>query len=205
MTLAERMIAKVPTLSLDEARRVHARAIAKNEPALAAACDAHIAALGANLPRAKSNSDQRGQAQRTPAVAEAALALLIEDYQAGKDPTTYRELADRLGFHDTTKLRWFGQVTDLIDAACAYADVPSFALLRVLTADGQINQEAWSRPHQIGWRDKIIAKANAANWTDADFDKIRNALGFFASMGFGNIKAWAYVGAHRDVAKWATA
>jgi hypothetical protein len=204
MNLAERMIAKVPTLSLDEARRVRARAIAKNEPALEAACEAHIAALCANRPRAKSDSGQRGQAQRTPAVAEAALDMLIEDYQAGKEPTTYRDLADRLGFHDSTKLRWFGQVTDLIDAACAYANVPSFALVRVRTADGQINQEAWSRPHQIGWRAKIVAKAHAG-WTEADFDKIRNALGFFASMGFGNIKAWAYVEANRDVAKWATA
>ena len=67
---------------------------------------------------------------KTHVLAEQALTILIEDYKAGKDPTTYTELARRCGF-EGQNVRVFGQVTDLIDAACALADVPSFALVRV--------------------------------------------------------------------------
>jgi hypothetical protein len=68
---------------------------------------------------------------KTHVVAEQVLSILIEDYKAGNDPTTYGELARRCGFEGQQNGRWFGQVTDLIDAACALADVPSFALVRV--------------------------------------------------------------------------
>ena len=60
---------------------------------------------------------------KTHTVAEQALKLLIEDYKAGKDPTTYGELGQRCGFDGQQNARWFGQVTDLIDAACALAGV----------------------------------------------------------------------------------
>jgi hypothetical protein len=54
---------------------------------------------------------------KTHIVAEQALQMLIEDYKAGKDATTYGQLARRGGFEGQQNARWFGQVTDLIDAS----------------------------------------------------------------------------------------
>ena len=79
---------------------------------------------------------------KTHAFAEEALAILIDDYNAGLPPTTYSELARRCGF-EGQNVRVFGQVTDLIDGAGALADVPSFALVRVRQAKGNVNDKAW--------------------------------------------------------------
>ena len=108
---------------------------------------------------------------KTHVVAEQALAMLIEDYKAGLHPTTYGELARRCAF-EGQNARWFGQVTDLIDAACALAGVPSFALVRVREANGNVNDAAWRKAYSH-LRDHIIARAKAGKWTDEDFTKIR--------------------------------
>ena len=84
---------------------------------------------------------------KTHIVAEQALQMLIEDYKAGKNPTTYGELARRCGFEGQQNARWFGQVTDLIDAACALAGVPSFALVRVREASQDVNRAAWRKEY----------------------------------------------------------
>ena len=127
--------------------------------------------------------------------------MLIEDYKTGKDPTTYGELARRCGF---APARWFGQVTDLIDAACALAGVPSFALVRVRTADRNINHKAW-RKRYSHLRDRIIRTARAGAWTDEDFTKVRDALAVFSANGFGNTKAWDYVWERINMEAWAGA
>jgi hypothetical protein len=92
---------------------------------------------------------------KTHIVAEQALQMLIEDYKAGKDATTYGQLARRCGFEGQQNARWFGQVTDLIDAACALAGVPSFALVRVREANGYVNHAAWRKEYSH-LRDRII-------------------------------------------------
>jgi hypothetical protein len=100
---------------------------------------------------------------KTHIIAEQALQMLIEDYKAGTDPTTYGELARRCGFDGQQNARWFGQVTDLIDAACALARVPSFALVRVREANGDVNRAAWRKEHSH-LRDHIIATALSGSW-----------------------------------------
>jgi hypothetical protein len=70
--------------------------------------------------------------------------------------------------------RWFGQVTDLIDAACALAGVPSFALVRVREASGNVNDAAWRKEYSH-LRDRIIAMALAGVWTDEDFGSLTSA------------------------------
>ena len=114
-----------------------------------------------------------GGPMKTHVVAEQALSALIDDYKTGLPPTTYTELAQRCGIEGN--VRWFGQVTDIIDAACALAEVPSFALVRVLAADHQINHAAWRKQYSY-LRDIIIDNAKKASWTDEDFRKIAEAL-----------------------------
>jgi len=138
---------------------------------------------------------------KTHVVAEQALPMLIEDYKAGRPPTTYGELARRCGFEP---YRWFGQVTDLIDAACALAGVPSFALVRVLEANGHINDDAWRKEYSH-LRDRIIATAQAGRWTDEDFTKIGDALAVLSAQAFSNKKAWNDAFRQIDVEDWAGA
>ena len=123
---------------------------------------------GKNTPIPRSNATMKPM--KTHVVAEQALAMLIEDYKAGLNPTTYGELALRCGFEGHRNGRWFGQVTDLMDAACALAGVPSFALVRVREANGDINDAAWRKQYSH-LRDHIIAIALAGVWTDEDFAK----------------------------------
>jgi hypothetical protein len=125
---------------------------------------------------------------------------LVEDYKARLHPTTYGQLARRC---DLEPGRWFGQVTDLIDAACALAGVPSFALVRVCEASGNVNEEAWRKEYSH-LRDRIIATALAGEWTEEDFTKIRDALAVFSAHAFGNKKAWAYVFAYLVKSTWRT-
>ena len=61
----------------------------------------------------------------------------------------------------------------MIDAACALAKVPSFALFRVRAADGKVNDAAWRGEYEH-LRDRIIASAEVGAWTDEDFIKIRD-------------------------------
>ena len=68
---------------------------------------------------------------KTHVIVEQALEILIDDYKANKEPITYGGLAGQCGYGPTVNSRVFGQVTDLIDAACALAGIPSFALVRV--------------------------------------------------------------------------
>jgi hypothetical protein len=139
---------------------------------------------------------------KTQIVAEQALTILIEDYTAGRDNTTYGELAQRCGFDGQQNGRWFGQVTDLIDAACALAGVPSFALARVREANGNVNHAAWRKEYSH-LRDRVIATALAGLWTDEDFTKIQDALAVFSAHGFGNRKAWNYVHGRINMEAWA--
>jgi hypothetical protein len=139
---------------------------------------------------------------KTHVVAEQALALLIEDYKAALPPTSYGDLARRCGFEGPQNGRWFGQVTQLIDIACALACVPSFALVRVRTENGDINDAAW-RGEYSHLRDRIIATARAGVWTDEDFTKIHDALAVFSVHAFGHKKAWDYVRGQIKVEDWA--
>ena len=135
------------------------RARAAGMPALAAACEERAKALKPlRVSRVKSTAAHRSRVPRAPMkthiVAEQALTMMIAEYKAGLPPTTYGELARRCGFEGQQNARWFGQVTDLIDAACALAGVPSFALVRVREANGGVNDAAWRhsarRYHQYG-------------------------------------------------------
>jgi Protein of unknown function DUF262/HNH endonuclease len=139
---------------------------------------------------------------KTHILAEQALQMLIEDYKAGKDPTTYGQLARRCGFEGQQNARWFGQVTDLIDAACALAGVPSFALVRAREANRHVNHAAWRKEYSH-LRDRIIATALAGSWADEDFTNVRDALAVFSANGFGNKRAWNYVWGRINMEAWA--
>lgn len=177
--------------------------------ALAAACKERANMLKPiRTPRVRNTIPPGSSAakalMKTHIVAEQALQLLIEDYKAGKDPTTYGELGRRCGFEGQQNARWFGQVTDLIDAACALAGVPSFALVRVREANGDVNHAAWRKEYSH-LRDRIITTALAGSWTDDDFTKLRDALAFLSANGFGNKKAWNYVWGQINMETWASA
>jgi hypothetical protein len=177
-------------------------------PALAAACEERAKILKPfKAPSAKKTTPS-GKATKVPmkthVVAQQALTMLIEDYKAGLQPTTCGELACRCGFEGQQNARWIGQVTDLIDAACALAGVPSFALVRVRDASGNANDAAWRKEYSQ-LRDPIIARALAGVWTDEDFTKIHDALAVFSAHGFGNKKAWVYVFGQVKVEDWAGA
>jgi len=180
------------------------RAIKEGLPALAAACEERAKTLKPiKTPRVRKTTTRGDTAlMKTHVVAEQVLPILIEDYNAGNDPSTYGELARRCGFEGQQNGRWFGQVTDLIDAACALADVPSFALVRVLTSKNEINDAAWRKEHSH-LRDLIIETARGGSWTDADFTKIEDALAVFSAHAFGNKKAWQYVFGQINMEDWA--
>lgn len=176
-------------------------------PALVAACEERAKAL--KPPResgVKSTAGHRRRVPRAPMkthiVAEQALTMLLAEYDAGLPPTTYGELARRCGFEGQQNARWFGQVTDLIDAACALAGVPSFALVRVREVNGDVNDAAW-RHEYSPLRDQIIARALAGKWIDEDFTKIGDALAVFSANGLGNKKAWEYVWGQINMEAWA--
>ncbi|MFO1133738.1 MAG: hypothetical protein U1E30_00795 [Rhodoblastus sp.] len=173
------------------------RAMKAGMPALAAACEERAKALKPpKVAGAKKSLTPRPKLAKAPMkthrVAEQALEMLIEDYNAGLPPTTYGELAIRCGFEGQHNSRWFGQVTDLIDAACALSGVPSFALVRVREANGNVNNAAWRKEYSH-LRDKVIATALAGAWTDEDFTKVRDALSVFSAHALGNKRAWEYV------------
>ncbi len=204
------LIATVANIHDTEALlRFAQRAEKEGMPALAAACKERAETLKPiRMPRVRKTMTPGSNAakalMKTYIVAEQALQMLIEDYKAGKDPTTYGELARRCGFEGQQNARWFGQVTDLIDAACALAGVPSFALVRVREANGDVNHAAWRKEYSH-LRDHVIATALAGSWTDADFTKVRDALAVFSTNGFGNKKAWNYVWGRINMEAWAGA
>jgi hypothetical protein len=174
--------------------------------ALAAACEERARVL---KPARISGSFKRVTASRhkagkTNAVAEQALPMLISDYIGGLPPTTYGELLKRCGIEEKQgNARWFGQVTDLIDAACALADLPSFALVRVREANGKINKAAWTTNSFSHLRERIVARAEAGQWSEKDFTKIYDALADFTARGLGNKKAWEYVRTKIKMEDWA--
>jgi hypothetical protein len=197
-------VAKIPDVA--GCLRFAERAMNQGMPALAAACEDRAKTLKPfKAPRVSRTPLPRGEAakaaMRTHIVAEQALTILIDDYKAGLGPTTYGKLARRCDFEGPRNARWFGQVTQLIDIACALAGVPSFALVRVRTQNDNINDAAW-RGEYSHWRDRIIARARAGVWTDEDFSKIRDGLAVFSAHGFGHKKAWDYVRRQINVEKW---
>jgi len=141
----------------------------------------------------------------TVTVAQQALKILADDYNAGRPATTYGELARRCGYAVGQNVQWMGQVTQLIDIACALADVPSFALVRVCTKkNGKINDDSWRTGEYADLRNKIIARAQSPEgWTDDDFERISNGLAYFSAHALGNKKAWAYVRGQINVEDWA--
>ena len=183
------------------------RAMRAAMPELAAACEERAKILKPFKERGGKKAP-RGQTalvpMKTHVIAEQALKMLIEDYKTGLHPTTYGELARRCGFGGQQNGRWFGQVTDLIDAACALAGVLSFALVRVREANGNVNDAAWRKEYGH-LRDRIIQTALAGVWTDEGFTKIENALAVFSAHAFGNKKAWAYVQGQIKMEDWAGA
>lgn len=204
------LIAKVPNIHDAEGCLLFAqRAMEAGMPTLAAACKERANTLrfakvpgGEKAPKPRSKLSQKPM--KTHIVAEQALTMMIEDYNAGLHPTTYGELARRCGFDGQQNARWFGQVTDLIDAACALAGVPSFALVRVREANGDVNVAAWRKEYSH-LRDRIITRAMAGLWTDEHFTRIRDALAVFSAYRFGNKKAWNYVLGQINVEDWAGA
>lgn len=193
------------------------RARAAGMPALVAACEERAKALKPlRVSGVKSTAGRtppggewmvhRSRVPRAPLkthiVAEQALTMLIAEYDAGLPPTTYGELARRCGF-EGQDARWFGQVTDLIDAACALAGVPSFALVRVREVNGDVNDDAWRHNIYSHLRDQIIARALAGKWIDEDFTKMRDALAVFSANCLGNKKAWGYVLGQINMEAWA--
>ncbi|MDR3570971.1 MAG: hypothetical protein P4L81_02100 [Candidatus Pacebacteria bacterium] len=180
------------------------RALKAGMIALAAACEERAKALKPNkaIGVKKGLPKKEKTPMKTHVVSEQALMILIEDYKAGCAPTTYGDLAQRCGFEGGQNVRWFGQVTDLIDAACALANVPSFALVRVREANGNINEAAWRKEYSH-LRDQVIATALAGVWTDEDFTKINDALAVFSAHAFGNKKAWNYVQGLINMESWA--
>ena len=126
-------------------------------PALATACIER----GKELKRLKATGVKKiaspgsgvaTEPMKTHVVAGQTLAIELirerEDYETGLPPTTYGDLSLRCGFEGQHNARWFGQVTDLIDAACALAGVPSFALVRVREASGEVNHAASAQRKQ---------------------------------------------------------
>jgi hypothetical protein len=187
------------------------RARAAGMPALVAACEERAKALRALKPLRLSGvrftAAHSGRVPREPMIthtaAEQTLTILIAQYNAKLPPTTYGELARRCGFERDKSIRWFGQVTDLIDAACALAGVPSFALVRVHKADGHhVNEDAWQKQYSH-LRDQIIARALNGKWTDEDFTKMRDALAVFSANRLGNKRAWKHVWEQIDMEAWA--
>ena len=80
--------------------------------------------------------------------------------------------------------------------------MPSFALVRVLTSNNEINDAALRK--ECGHpRDLIIETARAGSWTDADFAKVGDALAFFLAHAIGNKKAWQYVYRRINMKEWA--
>jgi hypothetical protein len=199
------LIATVANIDDAEAcLRFAQRAMKEGMPALADACKERAKTLKPIKapPVRKTMTPGSTALMKTQIVAEQALPILIEDYKAGKNPTTYGELAQRCGFEGQQNGRWFGQVTDLIDAACALAGVPSFALARVREANGNVNDAAWRKEYGH-LRDRIIATALAGSWTREDFKKIQDALAVFSAHGLGNKKAWKYVHGRINMEAWA--
>jgi hypothetical protein len=185
------------------------RARTAGMPALVTACEERAKALkplrvsGVKLTAARRSGAPRAS-MKTHIVAEQALTMMIAEYNAGSPPTTYGELARCCGFEGQQNARWFGQVTDLIDAACALAGVPSFALVRVREVNGDVNDAAWRHNIYSHLRDQIIASALTGKWIDEDFTKIRDALAVFSAHGLGNKKAWNYVWGQISMDAWAS-
>lgn len=180
------------------------RARAAGMLALAAACEERAKVLKpVSGVRAVRRIGTPRAPMKTHLVAEQALTMMIADYNAGLPPITYGELARRCGFEGQQNARWFGQVTDLIDAACALAGVPSFALVRVREANGDVNDAAWRHNLYSHLRDQIIATALAGKWKAEDFTKISDALAVFSANGLGNKKAWDYVMGQISMEAWA--
>lgn len=203
------LIAVAATLeTVGECERLAQRAGAIGMRALVTACEERAKALNpVRISGAMNKAAQRGKAPRealkTHTVAEQALATLINDYKAGLPPITYGALAERCKYGGQNNARWFGQVTDLIDAACALAGLPSFALVRVRESNGDVNAEAWLGNQYSPLRDRIIARALAGKWSDEDFMKIRDALAVFSAHGLGNKRAWDYVWTRISMEDWA--
>lgn len=203
------LIAIAATLkTVGECERFAERAAAEGMHMLVAACEERAKALKPlRTSGARNAAGQRSNVPRAPlkthAVAEQALAMLIEDYKAELPPTTYGALAERCGYGGQNNARWFGQVTDLMDAACALAGLPSFALVRVRESNGDVNAEAWLRNQYSHLRDRILASARAGKWSDEDFTKIRDALAVFSAHGFGHKRAWDYVWGQISMDDWA--
>jgi hypothetical protein len=153
-------------------------------------------------PKRKNHSIQNNiskKMKKTNRVAEAAFNILSQDYLDQSEVTTYKKLADRCKEEPG---RWFGQVTDLIDAACALANVESFALVRVRSSNGDINPKAWSKQHS-NLREQIIENAEKATWSKDDFEKVSSHLADFSRRQLGNKKAWAFVKENINLEKWA--
>jgi hypothetical protein len=203
------LIAVAATLkTVGECERLAERAKTAGMDALVVACEERAKGLKSIKTSGGRNAAlQRGHARKPPlkthVVAEQALAMLIKDYRAELPPTTYGALAERCGYGGQNNARWFGQVTDLIDAACALAGVPSFALVRVRESNGDVNAEAWLGSQYSHLRERILASALAGKWSDDDFAKMRDAIAVFSAHGFGNKKAWDYVWGQISMEDWA--
>ena len=207
-TEAELIVIAATLKTVGECERFSKRAAAEGMHMLVAACEARARELKPvrtsgfrNAVAQRSNSPKAPL--KTHTVAELALAILIDDYKAALPPTTYGALAKRCEYGGQNDARWFGQVTDLIDAACALAGLPSFALVRVRESNGNVNAEAWLSNQYSHLRHRIIVTAEFGQWSDEDFTRIRDALAVFSAHGLGNKRAWDYVWGQISMEDWA--
>ena len=192
------LIAKVETMTYEECINLAENARKNNKAELEKACRQRAAELRPKK-AAMTIRKTSGVDKKTNRIAIITLSLLAKDYLEQKPLSTDDTLAERCNERPG---RWFGQVTDLIDAACALANVESFALIRVRTSNGQINPEAWNNQYQH-LRGPIIEAAERANWSENDFKKITTNLEEFKSLGLGNKRAWQFVMDRIDLEEWA--
>ena len=116
---------------------------------------------------------------------------LIRANKPGDPPLTYQGVAAKLGRDPKNSARAVAQTCDLLDAAAAHAEVPALALYRVRNVNGEINPMAWKRDAPPGLREAIIARSEAHQFTDADFNAIERALADLT--GLGHRAAWQKV------------
>jgi hypothetical protein len=102
---------------------------------------------------------------------------------------TYSSIAIELGRDPKGGPRYVGQVCNKLDAAAALAGVPVLALDVVHTKGDEVNPKAM--PRAADYRQKIIERAKAHEWTEDDFAAL--GLGANQLLPLGRKKAWNHV------------
>ena len=126
--------------------------------------------------------------------ADALTVLAHLEERILKEPgyfTTYRALCGFLGKNSASNARHIGQVASRIDAACLTAGVPFIGMHRIRkSVDNSINPQSFAdatwRPH----RKALVARAEAHQWSKADFMCIRAVLQSFGDRDSAFVIWW---------------